>query len=104
MIGIEFDKPQSLSSKLKWNLIHQLNASLFGELIVMALMSRHRILAQVSGHEQEIVKILPPLVIDETHAGRFLTAFASVMADCGKVTGPIWEMGKNLMRGAAAQG
>ena len=38
------------------------------------------------------------------HAGRFLTAFASVMADCGKVTGPIWQMGKNLMREAAAQG
>lgn len=103
MIGIEFGKPESLSNKMKWNLVHQLNASLFGELIVMALMERHRILTQVSGHEQEIVKILPPLVIDETHCDRFLAAFSSVMADCGRVTGPIWQMGKNLMREATAQ-
>ncbi|MBI2338856.1 MAG: aspartate aminotransferase family protein [Deltaproteobacteria bacterium] len=102
MIGIEFGKPTSLKKKIQWNMVHQINSGLFGELIVMPLLAKHRILTQVSGHEQDVVKILPPLVIEPDHVGRFVTALDSVLEECGQITGPMWEMGKNLVKHALA--
>jgi len=96
MIGIEFGKPKSLAKKLKWNLVHQLDKGLFGELIVMPLLTDHKILTQVSGHHQDIVKILPPLTIDSTHVKQFTSAIDSVLESCDRISGPIWKMGKNL--------
>ncbi len=100
MIGIEFGKPQSLLKKMSWNLVHKMDKGLFGELIVMPLMSRHSFITQVSGHHQDVVKLLPPLVIEESHIDEFVSAINSVVEDCGKVSGPLWEMGKNLAKAA----
>lgn len=100
MIGIEFGKPSSLANKLKWKLVHQLDKGLFGELIVMPLLTEHKFLTQVSGHHQDIVKLLPPLVIDSTHVKKFIGALNSVLESCGQISGPIWQMGKNLAKQA----
>lgn len=102
MIGIEFGKPSSLNKKLKWKLVHQLDKGLFGELIVMPLMSRFNILTQVSGHHQDIVKILPPLMIEPSHIDYFVKGLDSVLDSCDRLTGPIWQMGKNLAKQALA--
>ena len=102
MIGIEFGKPDSLKKKIQWNMVHQINAGLFGELIVMPLLAKHRILTQVSGHEQDVVKIIPPLVIEPQHGEKFVSALDAVLEECGRLTGPIWEMGKNLVKQAMA--
>ena len=102
MIGIEFGKPDSLKKKIQWNMVHQINAGLFGELIVMPLLAKHRILTQVSGHEQDVVKIIPPLVIEPQHGEKFVSALDAVLEEWGRLTGPIWEMGKNLVKQAMA--
>lgn len=100
MIGIEFGKPSGFKQKIAWNLVHKLDKGLFGELIVMPLLSKHRIVTQVSGHHQDILKILPPYVIDETHIERFVNALDDVLEECDRVTGPIFTMGKNLAKHA----
>lgn len=100
MIGIEFGKPEGFKQKLAWNLVHKLDKGLFGELIVMPLLSKHRIITQVSGHHQDILKILPPYIIDESHIDKFIGALDLVLEDCDRVTGPIFSMGKNLAKHA----
>lgn len=100
MIGIEFGKPSGFKQKLAWNLVHKLDKGLFGELIVMPLLSRHRFVTQVSGHHQDILKLLPPYVIEEADVEEFITALDSVLEDCDKITGPIFTMGKNLAKHA----
>lgn len=102
MIGIEFGKPKSLIDKMKWNMIHKMDKGLFGELIVMPLMSQHRFITQVSGHHQDVVKLLPPFVIEQTHIQKFVSALDSVLQECGQISGPLWQMGMNLAKASLA--
>lgn len=98
LIGIEFGKPQGLKKKIQWEMIHKVDKGLFGELIVMPLMAKHHILTQVSGHHQDIVRLIPPFIIEPQHIDQFVSALDEVLEECGKVTGPIWNMGKNLIK------
>lgn len=100
MIGIEFGKPTGFKKKLAWEIVHKLDKGLFGELIVMPLLSKHHILTQVTGHHQDIIKLIPPLTLEQKHVDHFLSALDDVLTDCDKVTGPIFTMGKNLAKHA----
>lgn len=97
MIGIEFGKPKTLKNKLKWNMIHQMDKGLFGELIVIPLFKKHRILTQVSGHHQDIIKLIPPLILEKSDADYFVNSLRDVLDECGKISGPLWDLAKNLM-------
>jgi acetylornithine/succinyldiaminopimelate/putrescine aminotransferase len=101
MIGIEFAEPKSLKLRAGWKLIHSLNKSLFSQMIVVPLMKEHRILTQVAGHNVDIVKLLPPLVIDESHVSRFLNAFEDVVSECHKFPSSAWKICKDLAAAAA---
>src|SRR5204862_245557 len=79
MIGIEFGKPKSLSLRTAWSLIHSMDENLFAQAVVIPLMDDHRILTQVAGHHCDIVKLIPPLVINEEDVRWFLTGFEQVM-------------------------
>ncbi len=96
MIGVEFGPPSSFSLKAGWKIVHAVNKGLFGQMVVVPLMADHGILTQVAGHNVDIVKLLPPLVIDETHVNRFLNAFEKVMKECHRFPGNAWSIGKKL--------
>lgn len=104
MIGIEFAEPKSLKLKTGWHIVHKLNRSLFGQMITVPLMKEHRILTQVAGHHLDVVKLLPPLVIDETHVQRFLAAFEDVVANCHRFPGSAWAITKDLAAAASRSG
>ncbi|MBI4212549.1 MAG: aspartate aminotransferase family protein [Deltaproteobacteria bacterium] len=101
MIAIEFGEPKSISLKAGWKLIHAVNHGLFGQMVVVPLMRDHRILTQVAGHHVDIVKLLPPLIINASHADRFLSAFEQVMTACHRFPGAAWSVGKDLAMAAA---
>ncbi|MFH1874929.1 MAG: aspartate aminotransferase family protein [Pseudomonadota bacterium] len=96
MVGIEFGPPTSFSLKAGWKIVHAVNKGLFGQMVVVPLMADHGILTQVAGHNVDIVKLLPPLVINETQVNRFLNAFEKVMQDCHRFPGNAWTIGKKL--------
>ncbi len=98
MIAIEFAEPQTLKLKMAWQLVHKMDKSLFTQMIVTSLLSHHRILTQVAGHNMDVVKILPPLIIGEKEVERFVTALDAVLEDCKKFPGPMWELGKNFFK------
>lgn len=102
MIGIEFHSPKSLRLKAAWKMIHAANKGLFGQMIVVPLMSKHRILTQVAGHNVDLVKLLPPLVINEADVDTFVKAVTDVVADCHRVPGAAWETGMMLAKNALA--
>ncbi len=104
MIGIEFGEPRSLSLKAGWKLVHTLSKSLFAQMIVVPLMKQHRILTQVAGHNVDIVKLLPPLIINASHVERFLTAFEDVVKACHKFPGSAWSVTKDLAAAASRSG
>jgi ornithine--oxo-acid transaminase len=102
MIGIEFKSPKSLKLKAAWAMIHAANKGLFGQMIVVPLMSKHRILTQVAGHNIDLVKLLPPLVVTEDDIAYFAKSLAEVVADCHKFPGGAWETGMMLAKNALA--
>lgn len=100
MLGIEFQEPKSLKLKAAWKMIHAANKGLFGQMIVVPLMSDHRILTQVAGHNIDLVKLLPPLIMTEEDVGYFVKALRTVVAECHKFPGATWEVGMTLAKNA----
>ena len=96
MIAMEFGSPKSLSLKAAWTMLEAANKGLFSQMITIPLFKNHRILSQVAGHGMNVVKFLPPLVINDMDRDWILGALDEVIADCHKVPGAIWDLGKTL--------
>ena len=95
MIAIEFHEPPQLGLKLAWRMLHRIDHGLFAQLIIVPLLSRHRILTQVAGHDMDVIKILPPLIISDKEVDYFVKAFDVAVRDCGRFPGPIVELARN---------
>ncbi|MCX5394308.1 aspartate aminotransferase family protein [Streptomyces sp. NBC_00094] len=103
MIGIEFGRPSSLGLRGRWAMLQAARKGLFAQMVVVPLLQRHRILTQVSGDHLEVIKLIPPLVIDEADVDRFVTAFTAVMDEAHGGGGLMWDFGKTLVKQAVAQ-
>jgi ornithine--oxo-acid transaminase len=100
MIGIEFQEPQELKLKMAWKLLHKIDKALFAQMVVSQMLSKHHILTQVAGHNLDVIRILPPLIIGEREVEMFVTALDDVLNECRKFPGPMWELGNNFVRAA----
>ena len=103
MIGIEFGPPRSILLRANWTATHAMDRNLFAQAVVVPLMEDHRILCQVAGHNQDVVKLIPPLVIDDADVDWFLRAFEQVMVGLHKPTatvGLLARLGRNAFGGS----
>ena len=98
ILAVEFHEPKEMTLKLGWKALHKMEVNLFTQMVVTALLSRHRILTQVAAHGLDTLKILPPLMITETEVDKFITALDAVLRDCRKFPGPLWDLGANFIR------
>ncbi|MGE9293975.1 aspartate aminotransferase family protein [Ruficoccus sp. ZRK36] len=103
MIAVEFQQPRSLKLKMAWKAIHKVNQELFAQMVVSSLMANHRILTHVAGHNMDVVKLLPPLIIGQQEVDRCVQAFDNVLSEVTKFPGPMWEFGTNLVKTAIGQ-
>lgn len=100
MLAVQFQQPKSMKLKMAWKAIHAAHAGMFGQLLTMPLMEKHRILTQVSGHHLDSLKVMPPLIIGEKEINIFCTAFEAVLGDCHEISSGIWETGLALAKRA----
>src|SRR5499433_475322 len=100
MVGIEFHEPSEFKLKMAWKLLHKIDKALFAQVVVSQLLSKHRILTQVAGHNLDVIRILPPLIIGEKEVEMFVNALDGVLTECRKFPGPMWELGNNFVRAA----
>ena len=77
MWAIEFHEPEE--GKRSFRLLERVHPGLFSQLIVVPLFRDHRIFSQVAGHHMNVIKILPPLMIDESDVDWFVDALESVL-------------------------
>jgi ornithine--oxo-acid transaminase len=96
MIALEFDEPRSWKLKVSWKMLESANKGLFSQMITGPLFTRHRLLSQVAGHEMNIVKFIPPLIIDDEDRRWIVDAVTDVIAEAHRVPGAIWDFGKTL--------
>jgi ornithine--oxo-acid transaminase len=96
MIAIEFHAPKSLTLRAGWTMIEAANKGLFCQMITIPLFKEQHILTQVAGHGMNVVKLLPPLNLTQKDRDHIVTAFDKTIADTHKISGAIWDLGKNL--------
>jgi acetylornithine/succinyldiaminopimelate/putrescine aminotransferase len=78
MWAIEFGEPAK-SGRLSWRMIEKMQPGLFAQLVVAPLFSEHRILSQVAGHKLAVLKVLPPLVLDDADVEDFVEALGATI-------------------------
>ncbi|MGI9412511.1 MAG: aspartate aminotransferase family protein [Hyphomicrobiales bacterium] len=107
MIGVEIGAPRSLGLKTAYKLIEETRRGLFCQLLLVPMLKEHRILAQVAGAHQPVIKLLPPFIIDNTDITWIGRAFDAVLRDAENLGG-IWDLGyalaKHSMQARAAAG
>ena len=87
IIAIEFGPPTSTTLKLGWSLLHEMDQSLFCQAMLIPLLTDHHILAQVAGHHMDVIKLIPPLVIQADDVDEIADAFEAVIAACHRFPG-----------------
>jgi len=99
MFGIDFARPtSSMKLKMAWDLVHKMNFAVFGQMIVIPLLQKHRILTQVAGYHTEVIKFLPPMVACREDIDWFANAMDQVLADTQRFPGAAWETVFGLAR------
>lgn len=92
MVGIEFGSPRSLALKGAWTLMHGLDKSLFPQAAIIPLMDQHHIITQVAGHNIDVVKLLPSMVLSDADVTWFLDSFRDVLVQMHRFPGPAWDV------------
>lgn len=96
MMALEFAEPKSLGLKMSWKLLETANRGLFSQMITVPLLTRHRVLSQVAGHGMNVVKFIPPFVLNDADCRWIVDAVSDVVADAHRVPGAAWDFGKTL--------
>ncbi|MDB5305081.1 MAG: Acetylornithine transaminase, partial [Phycisphaerales bacterium] len=92
MFGIDFARPkENFKLKMAWDMLHKLNFGVFGQMLVIPLLQKHRILTQVAGFHIEVIKFLPPMTVSQEDMDWFLGAMEEVLADTLRFPGAAWE-------------
>jgi ornithine--oxo-acid transaminase len=103
--AIELQPPAGGPSRGMWRAVERAQPGLFAQLVTVPLFHEHRILCQVAGHRMNVVKALPPLVIEEADVRRFAAALEDVVARAGRVPTAYarfgWGMARRAVRGGA---
>jgi ornithine--oxo-acid transaminase len=81
--AIEFEEPAGGSRS--WRMLEHVQPGLFAQLVVVPLFSDHKILTQVAGHDSNVLKILPPLVLSEEDVDWFVEALDTTLARAQKL-------------------
>ena len=95
MFGIDFARPKSgFLLQQKWDALHKMNFGVFGQMIIIPLLQKHRILTQVAGYHTEVIKFLPPMTVTKEDMDWFLNAMEDVLADTTKTTATLKTIGR----------
>ena len=77
--GIEFVTPRKLSLRVAFEGFRKIHPGMFGQVVVMRLFRDHSVLTQMCGNNFMVLKVAPPLVIEESHVDEFVRAISSVV-------------------------
>ncbi|MGH2915070.1 MAG: aspartate aminotransferase family protein, partial [Solirubrobacteraceae bacterium] len=101
MWAIELGPPQGAARRTVFATVERAQPGLFAQLITVPLFHEHRILCQVAGHQMNVVKALPALVIEEEEIRRFAAALQEVVAQAERTPSAFARLGLRLARGSA---
>lgn len=77
--AIEFRAPRSGMLKLPFLAFTRIHPALFGQMLIMNLFNKHGILSQICGNNFMVLKVAPPLVVDDAQIDHYLAAITKVV-------------------------
>ncbi len=78
--GIEFRAPRSLALRVGFGAFRKIHPGMFGQVVVMSLFRDHGVLSQVCGNDFLVLKVAPPLVVEDEHMDQFVEGVHAVVA------------------------
>jgi ornithine--oxo-acid transaminase len=98
--AIEFVAPRSLKLRVPFESLAMIQPAIFGQILVMRMFRDHGMLNQVCGNNFMVLKISPPLMIDDAKLDRFVTAIEQVI-DLMHTFSGFWSEAAGLAQRAA---
>ena len=97
--GIEFRAPSKMMLRLSFEAFRAVHPGMFGQMLVMRLFRQHNVLTQICGNNFMVLKSAPPLIAQEAHIERFVSALTTVVDDMHNSTA-FWTESLGLARRA----
>ena len=99
LMGIEFKAPKQLRLRIPYEAFGAVHGGMFGQILVMRLFRDFGFLTQVCGNNFMVLKVAPPLVVEEAQMDAFVAAVRSVM-ELANSPGVFWSEALGLARRA----
>jgi len=77
--GIVFRAPKSLSLRLAFESFRHIHPAMFGQVLVMRMFRDQNVLMQMCGNNFMVLKVAPPLVIENEQIDRFVRGIREVV-------------------------
>jgi ornithine--oxo-acid transaminase len=94
--GVEFQPPRSLTLRVSFEAFIRIHPGMFGQMLVMQLF-REGILSQICGNNFLVLKVAPPLVVQEAQIHEFVGKLAKVVESIHAST-TFWSEALGLAR------
>jgi len=88
--GIEFQAPRQLRLRVPFEAFQKIHPGMFGQVMVMGLF-RRGVLTQVCGNNFLVLKVAPPLVIDDAEIEEFLFAIEQLVEAMHSSSSGFWS-------------
>jgi ornithine--oxo-acid transaminase len=99
LMGIEFKAPKQFRLRIPYEAFGAVHGGMFGQILVMRLFRDFGFLTQVCGNNFMVLKVAPPLVVEEVQMDAFVAAVRSVM-ELANSPGVFWSEALGLARRA----
>jgi ornithine--oxo-acid transaminase len=99
LMGIEFQAPKQLRLRILYEAFGAIHGGMFGQILVMRLFRDFGFLTQVCGNNFMVLKVAPPLVVEEKQMNAFVAAVRTVV-ELANSTGSFWSEALGLARRA----
>jgi ornithine--oxo-acid transaminase len=99
LMGIEFQAPKQLRLRIPYEAFGAIHGGMFGQILVMRMFRDFGFLTQVCGNNFMVLKVAPPLVVEEAQIDAFVEAVRSVV-ELANSPGAFWSEALGLARRA----
>jgi ornithine--oxo-acid transaminase len=98
MLGVALRAPEDLFGRLDWSIGHRLSGSLFAMKLAIDLAQSHGILTLPAGRDTDVLRLLPPVILDEAEVEAVGAALESAIQGMTSFPGAVVDLVATLTR------